>query len=266
MNNDNVDKHLNRIQEFDPIVTTTAVTGTVYVAFLLSIVFMYAAYLQKMSKPHKQLTQELNKILKRNDLVVNIMPLKESNAFVMAGKNIYVTPPLKKLLTKRELMAILLHEVHHLNKKHSLKRLASTLPFFYIVAYLKYTIASYGGNVFIAMLLALALLGIAGIPQSPLFVQKQELASDENVIKYGYRDDLISAFEKFKKEEQERQKGKKCGRMCKIINKLEDYLSTHPTLENRIKNLLSKPNKLEQMAKTKNVKQLKNYILKRLEA
>ena len=160
----------------------------------------------------------------RRDLTYNFIIIKdkELNAFAVPGGFIYVNSALMNTVNDDELAGVLAHEIGHIAARHSVKKLQATLGYQLIMSIAlgvsgKQTMAKAMDIVF-----NLASLG---------YGRKDELLADKLAVKYTKRAGfnpygIITFFEKLKKEAEQR------GPNLDLV-----FLSSHPPIEERIKNV-----------------------------
>jgi len=243
----NLDKQLVRvqednIQEIDPLTATgVAVVGAVGTALIIAnliLVLMEVSSIKRATKTSKEHSKIINDVLGRKDIKVNIYKDKVPNAFAAGGKHIFLTTGLIKILNKRELTAVMLHEVYHNEKKHLYKQLAYEYPFYYILTFLSISLFASGAYIIIAFLAFKIGLAIAKIPYKILIGRKHEYDADNYATKYGYGDDMISAFKKFEAILARHASKTECGNLCKLVEKIDRSLDEHPSFKNRIERVL----------------------------
>ena len=253
----------NIIQEIEPI-TTALVVGSVMALshFILLIISTYD--LIKSIKVNKQLSENVNKVLKSgNKWIVHVLEDKSIMAFSFGfGRHVFVSTELINLFTERELMAVLLHEVYHNTKKHTYKELMYKYPLFYLASFVAITTISTMGLMFAGILSLFLIIKGGGIFFNMTFGRNMEYKADSFAAKYGYGDDLISALKKIKAWVKEKTKYVQCGMWCKIMEKLDRIIDEHPTMKNRIQNILKQDKEIKNVAKTRSFGKIKNFALK----
>ena len=156
------------------------------------------------------------------DYHFKIVKDKELNAFAIPGGFIYVNKGLMDIATNDELAGVLAHEIGHIAARHSVKRLQAVLGYQIIMG------------------IALGISGQQTIGQATDVVfnlvnlgysRKDELLADRLAVKYSRKSGfnprgILTFFEKLKKEAE------KEGPNFNLV-----FLSSHPPLEQRIKNI-----------------------------
>ncbi len=154
--------------------------------------------------------------------IFRIVKDKEFNAFAIPGGFIYVNSGLMDAAQDDELACVLAHEVGHIAARHSVKKLQSAMGY--------------------QIILSIA-LGISGRQEmaraidivfdfvSLGYSRKDELLADKLSVRYAKRAGfnpygMVTFFEKLKKEQE--RKGP---------NFNLAFLSSHPSIEERIKNV-----------------------------
>ncbi|MFW9871766.1 MAG: M48 family metallopeptidase [Candidatus Thorarchaeota archaeon] len=244
----NLDKYLDRIQEeklteIDPLIGT-AVAGTAYLIGSLAFFLYSVREITRSLKVHKPLTERINMILSSgNHWVVHIYPHPMPNAFALGmGRHIFVTQGLIKMLSQRELEAVLLHEVHHNKNKDTYKHMAYKHSFFYLITFLALSTSSF--SLPLGILSFIMMTKANNIAYALLIGRKMELKADKFSSKYGYGKDLISAFEKIDKEIERMYRKQSCGQWCQLERKVSDLIDEHPTTKKRVETILKKSDKL----------------------
>lgn len=263
-----LDEYLSYIQEddlneFDPITGSLVLGGVIASAFLIKNLidfFSLTASLQKSLKTDSGLSKSINKILNSgNYWEIKILEDNTPNAFCAGGKYIYMTTGLKKILNKREIDAVLLHEAYHNKRKHTYKKIASDYPFSFMI----YSTAIFIGTTiapFTGVAAVIVLSNTYELLHAVTISRRQEIKSDEFAVIHGYGNELISSLTKLEKEVI-KQRGK-CGPICQVIEKIDKTLSTHPTLQERVQKILTRTKDLERAASTGSYSKIKNFIVK----
>ena len=147
---------------------------------------------------------------------------KELNAFAIPGGFIYVNSGLMNVANNDELACVLGHELGHIAARHSVKRLQTTLGYQIIMS----IALGIGGNTSMGqatdVVFSLVNLG---------YSRKDESLADRLSVKYARRAGFnpygaVTFFEKLKKEAQAQ------GPNFNLV-----FLSSHPPIEERIKNI-----------------------------
>ncbi len=233
-----IDNYLIQLQEeeiqeyIDPVSIGTAVgvsVAALQLVFRITASILIARHLVKTSKKSSTHSKQLASIVQdRQKWEVYILKWKIANAGVVAERPlVFVTSRLLKIMRPRETMAVLLHEAGHLKKKHITQQtvLGSLMRGMIAGTAVGVVAAGYQLPLF-AFYLALL---TSGIPLS----RHHEYQADSWVVQYGYGQDLIEALKKLHKEYDRMTKSH-----SKAYRKLNELLSTHPTLEKRTINLL----------------------------
>lgn len=242
----NLDNYLNYIQEDGSINEDAwSVSGiSIILNNLLQNVMFFLLYSSGYNR-QSMLDSELSKKIKsitNKDVQVKVIKFNMPDAFNY-GKNIYVTDKTIKILSERELIAILLHETKHSIGYHSYIANISGLSFFStIVAILTKAMTKYKikENSLFASLFVLSVLMIKFLTTATINIfikRKMEESSDKFATKFGYGKELISALTKLINFYKKRKP--KCNTIiCKTWIKINDLIAAHPTLEKRVKKIL----------------------------
>ncbi|MFC4618691.1 M48 family metalloprotease [Camelliibacillus cellulosilyticus] len=164
---------------------------------------------------------------------------KLANALVtgLRTKRIFIADYVIDQLTKKQIKAILAHEIGHIKRNHLWTRLGFMIVFFLIIYGLD---AGYGWfQVHIVSMpqwlgvLLIVLLGITFFILLFLFIRIQERQADDYVLKLGvdYRD-YASALIKLARLNHTLTK----------MNKVEESFKTHPSIDRRVRRLIEKAN------------------------
>ena len=169
----------------------------------------------------------------RRDLDYHFSIIKddELNAFALPGGFIYVNSAITKTATNDELACVLAHEIGHVAARHSVKRIQAVLGYQIIMS------------------IAMGLSGATNVSRAVDVVfnvttlgysRADENLADRLAVKYakhaGFNPNgMLSFFEKLKKEAEKR------GPRFNLV-----FLSSHPPIEERIKNIKNEIVKLEQ--------------------
>lgn len=152
----------------------------------------------------------------------------EANAFI-SGFNkrfLFVSSTLVEMVDERELIAIVLHEIGHVKNHHLKKILVSKLVLLSVLSLIIYYVSVFKVfNIWVLFALVFAFILIMGINLKGM--KKYEDQADLYVNKAGYGEELISALKKVSYDDN-------------AINKLDEFLSSHPDVNNRIDKLNNK--------------------------
>jgi len=232
----------------------------------MSLAFTMLAALKGMTKPNKKLTNQLRQFMKDgNPWNVYIFKDELPNAFVIMGKSVFLTSGLLKIMTERETMAIMLHEISHLKNYDVVKSAAQSSV---LTGLLYSVVAKKVGEFYMDEIWLFLLIGIKVF--SEIFVgrtygRKAENRADSYAVQFGYGDDLVSALKKLDKLVQkiiakEREKYP-CGKLCQLSEKIDEFLDEHPPMKKRIETILKKKETWQQAAR-KNFAGMRNYLMK----
>jgi len=232
------DDHI--LKEFDPIILSAIGVGVGIVAIQLALLLFQTGLFIRAAKPmtDKKLTKQINSFLKSTKWKVIVIKEKAPNAFIMGPRIICITTALMKMLNKREVMGVMLHEAWHVKDLHVYKQFAYRAPLFALILMVVLAAALTPGGSAPAYLMALILFNTYEIPYSIIMGRRHERAADSYAAKMGYGDDLISALNKLEKWYKSKVKSQPCGKVCQIINKIDRAIDEHPPIKNRIENIL----------------------------
>lgn len=162
---------------------------------------------------------------------------KELNAFAIPGGFIYVNSGLMNIVTDDELACVLAHEIGHICARHSVKRLQTILGYQIIMGIALGISGKQTMTEAIDIVFNLVSLG---------YSRQDEFLADKLAVRYARKAGFnpygtITFFEKLKKEAQNK------GPRFNLV-----FLSSHPPIEERIKNVENEianvssiPNKLQ---------------------
>ena len=160
----------------------------------------------------------------RQDLVYRfrIVKDKELNAFAVPGGFIYVNSGLMQNATDDELAGVLAHEIGHIAAKHSVKKIQAVLGYQIIAGIALGASGQQSMGQAIDVVFNLVNLG---------YSRKDEFFADKLAVRYARRAGfnphaMITFFEKLKKEAESQ------GPNFNLV-----FLSSHPPIEERIKNI-----------------------------
>jgi len=242
---DQIQEDEEQLQELDPITAAGIAlgAGTLMVLWNLIRVIVGIKDFKKSMKDQPKMSKKLNSIMGTSKWIVKVVPDKSPNAFAAGGIHVFITTGLMKLLNEREQMAVLLHEVYHNEKKHMPKKLAYEYSLYYMIIFIIASITPVGaavGAVWLGYLAFQISLSILKIPYAIIVGRKHEYGADENTVKYGYADDLVSGFQKMEAFYSKYMKQQQCGPLCKLVNVLSKTIDEHPDMQKRIENVLRK--------------------------
>lgn len=188
---------------------------------------------------------------------VRVFEISTPNAFALAiGFNsLFITRGLVKMLTEREITAVLLHEVSHSRSLDSLQSLGGKVG----LPVLLMTVGIRSRNEVLTMLGAVCMLFL------PVFLnitlgRYLEKKSDIYTTKFGYGNDLVSALRKLEDYIKKKEAKEKCGRICGFIKRLSRSFDEHPETEERIKEILHNQ-KVQDALNRKSIPAMKTALL-----
>jgi len=228
----------------DPELIYTAALGTSYIVINLLKFLLGVSALLVRTKVDKILTEEIRKVTGEKKWVVYVLPDPVPNAYSFGvGKRIMITSTLRKMLSPRERIAVMLHEVYHSRSRQFLKELSMRSPFLYLVAYISLMIPTLPATMLVVFACSIA-IRLLFTPIS----RRYELKADNYAARYGYGKELISALKKLSDWQSKRQK--KCDdKICVAVERIDQILSTHPSLEKRVKKVLEEVARQKQLNK-----------------
>jgi len=241
----------DNLNEMDPVSTGAAyalVSGTAWTIAMIVSFLLATAHYRRSVKIDKPLSKRVNGILKSGSKwIVHIFPDVGPNAFAIGGRHVYITTGLLKILTDREVDAVLLHEVFHNKDMHVWRNVAAESAFLYLCAFISVTALASGAVVWP---LAIIMFHIMRLSFKTIFARYRgryfEIKSDEFAVKHGYGTELISALKKIEAWAKEHMKGQPCGKVCQLHNKISEEIDEHPPVKKRVEIILRKQKELGQ--------------------
>ena len=255
-----LDKQLNQIQEIEPIIAATSVIATGLVATHLATIIFAAKAFSDSFKIDYDLSRRLNGILKSGDKwIVHRYPESGPSAFSLGfGRHIFVTSALVRLLDEGELDAVLLHEAYHAEKKHTPKQLAVEYPFYYLATLLAIYSMGVVPLLISGIIVFLLTKKVGSILYRITISKRNELKADDFAVKNGYGKELVGALKKLEMWVKRHHRKIECGKICQIMEKIDNALDEHPPIEKRIRIALETMNKTN--VKSLNFSKIKNTI------
>jgi STE24 endopeptidase len=229
-----------------PFATTLILT--IFVQFLR---FAYElARSKRNTMPEKKLKEITGKTYK-----CRIVHNKWPNAFTYGTKTIFITDRLVKILSERELVAVLLHEVGHISEHHKVEEIARMLILFHVSPKLtallckminKYA-PSYPMQVMVIYLYAFIFLYMV----SKNFLERLlEDKADLYASKAGYGKELASALKKIQANTKSGLFGIWKKPRYKILRIVQKIFMTHPYIEDRVEKVLDRSKDFRAAAKS----------------
>lgn len=175
------------------------------------------------------------------------------NAFSLGigSKHVFITKPLMKMLTDREVMAVLLHEAAHSVGLHMIQQTAGHYVFLSICVnlFMKYAYGLYSVvPSFLSYIMVVLAFGLAPqILTARTLGRWHERVGDSYAVKHGYGKELISALRKMTKHMMKDCKSKFCKKMMDILHAID----AHPPLKQRVKEIMTEIAKIKAGAKVK---------------
>lgn len=267
---DHIQEDQEHLKEFDPVIVAGGIT-VINIVISLVMLLMSSVALKTTTKTDKNQTKKINKIIGKPEgyYTIHILKEKSPNAFTLGGRNLYYTTGLEKIMTEREITAILLHEVFHSKSLHVLKSMAVKYPLLWIclsiwgilmvsTGIVEAMISDLGPIGYLLNMIMLKMVySVPTILDNIMFGKMYEYHADEYTVKYGYGDALVSAFKKFQQIESRQLKN--CEGMCKIISNINQTIDAHPEMKKRIENILRKK-ETAQAALSGNASKLKDLV------
>lgn len=234
----------------------------IWIAINLAIVFILMWAISKSGKTDSKLSKKMNEIIKDGrKWKVRVIKEDAPNAFTMIRPTIFMTSGLKKIMTAEEVIAVCLHEAGHVQNKDVIKSLSfSTFLQITMAAAISLATTVAGAISLAIVFFLINNLGIREFIKNRLLGRRMEKRADSWAVKYGYGPQLATALNKLK-EWVDTIKGKRpCGRMCKIVGKIDKVLDEHPPIEKRIKKIMENPETYKQ----KGFRETRDYFKKEL--
>jgi len=241
-------KEQDNLNEVDPFTAgVTLGVGTVWTIGMLVSFLVNTSMLRKRVKVDKLLSKKVNEILSSgNRWIVHVFPDQAPNAFAIGGRHVYITTGLIKLLTHKEVEAVLIHEIYHNKDMHIWRNVAAESSFLYLCAFIAVSSMSAG----VVLPLALIIFHIMRLSLRTIYTRFQgrhfEIKSDEYAVKKGYGTELISALKKVESWAKEHMSRQVCGKICQLERKISNEIDEHPPTKKRIEIILRKQKELDQ--------------------
>ena len=240
------------------------VGGTITTLWIIAnlTAFLFAvSELKSKIKISEKWTKRINEILdSKKEWIVHVVPDRVPNAFAIGGKHVFITSELEKICTKREIEAILLHEIYHNKNKHVYKKLAAKYSLFYIIVTTGIAVMTTLGSFFLGCIIIFLLSQVSDLSYNRIVGRRYEIKSDEFAIQHGYGNELASSLIKLEKILQQNMSKQQCGTWCKIIRTFDEQVSEHPPTKKRIKLIFSKTKTLAKAMETRSFKVIRKFI------
>lgn len=216
------------------------VIGGAIIQFIIYCIMLYreSSKMVDLSNENSKLTDKLTSIIGDGNVwKVRLIDTNYVNAFTYGGKNLYITSELFKLLTEREILAVMLHEAGHSSYNHLWKLQAIRQSGMASILYAIVVVSSFASG-------PIGVIAYFTYRFYCMFIvnywsRVQEFDADDFAIKYGYGKDLSDALKKLGKAHGN-QLGSCTSNWCKISRKMTILTSTHPELKDRIESALKK--------------------------
>ena len=235
------------LQEDDALVAIGGVTlaiGSVLLVKNLIMFFLSVAAFKSTVKIDPKLSKEFNSVI--NDgkqWRVRVFPEETPNAFAITGKDVFITTGLLKMLNKREVMGVLLHEAWHCKDLHVWKNVASESVFIYLIVFCAMTASA--AVPFLGVLVAFLMKNVYNIMYARLVGRRHELKADEYAVKFGYGKELISSLSKMEKWADKIRSQQHCNKICQLERSISEAIDEHPPTKKRIEIILRKSKELD---------------------
>jgi len=253
------------LTEIDPVIggaaTYALAAGTVWTVAMVVQFLLATSVYRRSVKVDAKLTKRVNEILSSGSKwIVHIFPDAGPNAFAIGGRHVYITTGLLKILTEREVEAVLLHEVYHNKDMHVWRNVAAESSFLYLCAFIAATAMMSGAVIWPLAIIMFHIMRLSFRTIYARFRGRQfEIKSDEFAVKYGYGSELISALKKIEGWAKKQMQGQPCGKVCQLERKISEEIDEHPPVKKRIEIILRKQKELGQ-AMTGGYKAIENFV------
>jgi Zn-dependent protease with chaperone function len=241
-----------------------SIAAVIIVLFIkdLIVFLVMAAQIYMFSKENKLWSSRLTKLLNeepkfKGNWKVWVVEFPGDNKMVNAfslgigSKHVFITKPLEKMLTERELMAVLLHEAAHSVGLHMIKQTAGHYAFLAII--LKLFIRYIAGVIMALptfLVWIFVIVSLVLVPQAltaRTLGRWHERVGDSYAVKHGYGKELISALKKITKHAMKDCTSKFCKKMMDIMHAID----AHPPLKERVTQIMTEIAKIKAGAKVK---------------
>ena len=230
-------KYIKSYSEKEKINESLIVMGIAIFAVISRLISIFLSYSLKnrISKSLKQeisISDEIEKIIGKKIQIYSYNRSGKMKKYPpMGATNIVIfDEKLHKLLTDKELLACILHEVSHIQTNDVLKRkLLETffyIPVIFLNGWLFFILMSFMRMIFCSM-----------------YSRSTEYKSDLYTKQYGYEEDFLTGLIKLEKEYKYRSikiLTREIEEVQSNFNKLKELFSQHPKLYDRIKNIYGK--------------------------
>jgi len=210
-------------------------------AITISMLFGSLAFFIALCKRNKKLERNLNNVLKDGrQWRVYVIRDSTPNAFCLATPKIFLHSGLIQKLNEKEVMAIMLHEVGHIQNRDAWKHIFADNAFMLMIIGIVST--SPAAPIVIPMVYFLLMMaknyGLIDTIFAMTLDRRAEKHADTTASKYGYGKELISALQKIDKWVKKQQSKRPCGKVCKLVNKINEVFDEHPPVKKRVENIL----------------------------
>ena len=227
-------KEEQMILKEDPIIAFGAlIIFFLYVIPLMQILFYNYVYsLAKSSRPkyNEELTKEIQAITKF-PVEVYTLNVEEINAFHIGMKRIFITDGFMKMLNRKEIIAVLLHECGHYANMDVKKNVFMVDPFIkilsvFVIAGLVLLMGPAGTG--LGLYLSIFFRGILKVIVALTLGRKMEYLADSFATEHGYGKEMVSALEKIEKYVRKKlckknTKSKECDGILKDIHRFDEH-------------------------------------------
>jgi len=212
-----------------------------FISLLVSYLLGIFTFSQSV-KTRKELTKYSTKIsqIVQEQITCYLVQDKTPNAFNAGGKTCYMTTALYNMLTDKEIISVFLHEYGHYQKLHIYK--TASVHFsssILILAVVDFASIVFLGLYFPAFVVILGL--IFGRSVADWYAKRNELEADEVAVKFGYRDEFISALKKLEAYTRKDVCKKLSKKDCESFFEDLQKNGTHPAFKDRYEHILSLP-------------------------
>jgi Zn-dependent protease with chaperone function len=254
---ENLWKDDERVQ---PALTKAIIMFVVAIIVMFTMLFIFI----KSSKRSKNLEKRINGILKDGkDWKVLVTEGLDPNAFCIIYNYIFVTKGLLKLLTEREVNAVMLHEAGHINNKDGFRRLGSQGALIAALVSAALALPATPAITAIYMIfLSMQQAGLAYVIMNRILGRKQELKADAFAVRYGYGNEMVSALKKLQNYSDKERAKQKCGSFCRALHKVSEIMDEHPPVKERVEKVLKEKETWE-ASTHKSFKASKDFFMKK---
>ncbi|MFW6001865.1 MAG: M48 family metalloprotease [archaeon] len=266
----NIDKYKRyklkeNISNPDPTIKNALLLLIVIITFNIIVFTIMQFALKIFRKKDFYLTKKLRKITNDDRIEVYKISSKTPNAFNAGTPALYYFDGLQKTLKlkENEVIAILLHEYHHYNKKHVLKSSIANVTLNWVILSILYKYLGPIGFDFYLRLVHIFPWAPHKIIHAYAIGRPFEYAADTYAAKMGYGKELARSLiklHKYVENEVCKNLSKRYKTACKVLLNVQGKFDEHPEVHKRVENILETHKKYIKNAPLKTLMRIKKDI------